>query len=86
MQKCFVDEFVTIKFGTNLSYVIKIFNINLFFILFLKQNISVEKLNRIFEAMETNTNLKILNMSNVDMTDSVGKVNMRHKIIKFTYI
>lgn len=37
------------------------------------KNISIEKLNKIFEAMETNTNLKTLNMSNVDMTDSVGK-------------
>lgn len=37
------------------------------------KNISIEKLNRIFEAMESNTNVQILNMSNVDMTDSVGK-------------
>jgi len=37
------------------------------------KNISVEKLNKIFEALETNTHLKTLNMSNVDMTDSIGK-------------
>lgn len=37
------------------------------------KNISLEKLNKIFEALEKNTNLKTLNMSNVDMPDSVGK-------------
>lgn len=37
------------------------------------KNISIEKLNKIFEALETNTHLKILNMSNVDMPDSVAK-------------
>lgn len=30
-------------------------------------------MNKIFEALETNTNLQILNMSNVDMPDSVAK-------------
>lgn len=37
------------------------------------KNISIEKLNKIFEALETNTNLQTLNMSNVDMPDSVAK-------------
>lgn len=37
------------------------------------KNISLEKLNKIFEALEKNTNLKTLNMSNVDMPDSVAK-------------
>jgi len=51
-----------------------------FIVNFLFQNISIEKLNKIFEAMETNTNLKTLNMSNVDMTDSVGKVSLANSI------
>lgn len=37
------------------------------------KNISLEKMNKIFEALESNTNLKILNMSNVEMPDSVAK-------------
>lgn len=37
------------------------------------KNISIERLTKIFEALESNTNLKILNMSNVDMPDSVAK-------------
>lgn len=37
------------------------------------KNISVERLNKVLEACEKNTNLKTLNMSNVDMPDSVAK-------------
>jgi tropomodulin len=37
------------------------------------KNISIERMNKLFEALESNTNLKTLNMSNVDMPDSVAK-------------
>jgi tropomodulin len=39
------------------------------------KNISYEKMKRLIEAMKTNTNVKILCMSNIDMPDSVAKVN-----------
>lgn len=44
------------------------------FILFNFQNISFERLEAVCEGLKTNTNLEILEMASVAMTDRVAKV------------